>query len=77
MNTGLLDEFLTGPLEIDDVDKESIRLYHNHLPKLVDYGFIEWNRDENKVQKGPKFDEIRPLLVLLEENRETFPDDWP
>lgn len=76
MNTGLLNEFMTGNLEIADVDKDSIRLHHGHLPKLVDYGFIEWDRDENEIHKGPKFDKIRPLLVLLEENRENLPDDW-
>ena len=75
-NTGLVDEFLTGTLEINGADNESIRLYHCHLPKLVDYGFIEWDRDENETHKGPNFDEIRPLLLLLEENRETLPADW-
>lgn len=76
MNSGLLDEFLTGSLEIHEADKESIRLHHVHLPKLVDYGFIEWDRDGNEVRKGPKFDKIRPILVLLEESFETLPDDW-
>ncbi|MWV64305.1 transcriptional regulator [Halorubrum sp. JWXQ-INN 858] len=67
---------LTGALETTDVDGGAVLLHHGHLPKLADYGLIEWDRDEDEVHKGPNFDDVRPLLVLLEENRETLPDDW-
>lgn len=76
MSNELLDQFLGGTVKIEGADKASVRLHHEHLPKLDAHGFIEWDRDENEVQKGPTFDEIRPLLVLLEENREALPDDW-
>lgn len=49
---------------------------HVHLPKLADYGFIEWDRDTHKVGKGPNFDEIRPLLELLDDHADELPDDW-
>ena len=39
-----------------------IALYHNHLPKLDDTGFIDWDREQGTVAKGPRFDEARPLL---------------
>jgi len=39
-----------------------VQMYHSHLPKLEDYGYIEWNKDANEVVKGPRFDELRPLL---------------
>ncbi|WP_254544885.1 transcriptional regulator [Halomarina pelagica] len=47
-----------------------------HLPKLADYGFIEWDRNTHEVMKGPKFDEIRPLLELLEAHEDKLPADW-
>jgi len=53
-----------------------VEMRHVHLPKLVDYGFIEWDRDKNEVSKGPKFDEIQPLLELLENHDEELPPGW-
>ena len=47
-----------------------------HLPKLADYGFIEWDKGEHEVMKGPNFDEIRPLLELLNDHEDELPDDW-
>jgi len=46
-----------------------IERQHVHLPKLADYGFIEWNRDLNAVEPGPRFEEHRPVLELLSEHR--------
>ena len=51
-------------------------LYHTHLPRLQEAGFIGWDRDSHKVVKGPKFDEIRPLLELLLAHADELPDDW-
>lgn len=53
-----------------------IRMAHIHLPKLETYGFIRWNRETNEVSKGPNFQEIRPLLELLDAHRDDLPDDW-
>jgi hypothetical protein len=49
---------------------------HTHLPKLADAGFIDWNRETNALRKGPKFEEIRPLLELMENHADELPDDW-
>lgn len=43
-----------------------VMLFNSHLPKLEDYGLIEWNREEGVITKGPQFDEIRPVLERLE-----------
>ncbi len=50
--------------------------YHVHLPKLENAGFIRWNQDTNEVMKGPRFDEIRPLLKLMRDHADELPDDW-
>lgn len=44
--------------------------HHTHLPKLADYGFIRWEPETNTVEKGPQFEEIRPVLELFGEYRE-------
>lgn len=61
-----------------EADSEAIErlMIHTHLPKLVEYGFIEWDREADEVRKGPNFDEIRPLLELLDEHEDELPDDW-
>ncbi|ELY62730.1 DUF7344 domain-containing protein [Natronococcus jeotgali] len=45
-----------------------IVLYHNHLPRLDDTGFIDWDREQGTVVKGPRFDEVRPLLNVDEDS---------
>lgn len=53
-----------------------VRMQHVHLPKLEDYGFVEWDRDAGEVTRGPRFEEIEPLLELLDDHREELPSDW-
>jgi hypothetical protein len=33
-------------------------------------------RENHGVMKGPKFDEIRPLLELLDDHEDEFLSDW-
>lgn len=53
-----------------------VSMHHVHLPKLDDYGFVDADLDRYTVTTGPRFDEIRPLLELLDGNRDRLPDDW-
>ncbi|MBX0297136.1 hypothetical protein EGH23_19860 [Halomicroarcula sp. F27] len=53
-----------------------VRMYHVHLPKLADYGLIEWDRENDEVRRGPNFDEMRPLLELLVANEDELPAEW-
>lgn len=76
------------PREIDDVrvgrrggrDEGELRrleatMRHNHLPRLREAGFVRVDGQSGVVQ-GPRFDEIRPLLRLLDDNTEELPGDW-
>lgn len=42
-----------------------LSMKHVHLPKLVDLGYVDWDREAETVTRGPRFDELRPLLKLL------------
>jgi hypothetical protein len=37
-------------------------LYHVHLPKLSEMGFVSWDRENGTVAPGPRWEELEPLL---------------
>jgi len=61
----------------EDVEAKRIGLHHTHLPKLESSGYVEWNRDEGTVVKGPNWAEIKPVLELLRDNEHDLPVEWP
>ena len=63
--------------ETKEPETLEIQLIHNHLPKLVDAGYIQWDRDTGEISKGPRFDEIEPLLALIENHDDELPAGWP
>ncbi len=71
-----------APVVVDDSEEGAdrvqrlLRMEHVHLPKLEEYGFVEWRQDADEVVKGPHFEEIRPLLELLESHGDELPSDW-
>jgi predicted transcriptional regulator len=71
-----------SPVVIDEEGSETdaverlVNMNHVHLPKLADYGFIVWNEQTHEVSKGPQFDEIRPMLELLDDHEDELPEDW-
>jgi DNA-binding transcriptional ArsR family regulator len=66
----ILEEFLSSTMEIPGVDKDTLRTYHVHLPELAESGLVEWDRDANHVTRGPRFDDVKPLLEFLEDHRQ-------
>lgn len=66
-------DILTDGEEADNI--ESI-IVHKHLPKLEDKGFIRWDQANDEISKGPKWDEIAPVLRLIHEHRDELPDGW-
>lgn len=51
--------------ETAKTEQARIEMNHLHLPKLEAMGYVEWDRDSNTVTRGPRFDEIVPVLGLL------------
>lgn len=72
-NPEFLREHLSTDGEIADVDEDLLRLYNVHLPKLAEYRFVEWNRDDCTVAPGPRFDELVPVLELLDDRTDDRP----
>lgn len=61
----------------DDLKLLTTELYHVHLPKLVDAGYIDWDADTETIRRGPNFGEIAPLLHLMTEHEDELPGGWP
>ncbi|WP_415378899.1 GAF domain-containing protein [Halosimplex sp. TS25] len=67
----LLDDTAgTGGLDVRrtlDCDASTVALQHVHFPKLDQAGYVEWDREANRLSRGPAFHHIEPFLRLLEE----------
>ncbi|WP_458189837.1 DUF7344 domain-containing protein [Haladaptatus sp. NG-WS-4] len=61
----------------DELRRLETQLRHVHLPKLADDGYIEWNPGTETIRRGPNFDDIAPLLTLMDDHEDELPDDWP
>ncbi|MGQ4555611.1 DUF7344 domain-containing protein [Halobellus sp. GM3] len=54
-------------------ERRRILLHHAHLPKLEELGYINWKEGEQTIQKGPRWDEIEPLLELIYSHLDELP----
>ncbi|SEP05778.1 hypothetical protein SAMN04487948_11261 [Halogranum amylolyticum] len=55
--------------EIDDSDLLEKGRYYDHLSKLVDLGFVQWDRETDTITRGERFDELSPLFDRLASRR--------
>lgn len=51
-----------------------IAMHHTHLPKLEEHGFVRWDRGNGHVVRGPRFEELEPLLVMVTKYRDDLPN---
>lgn len=49
---------------------------HLHIPVLEEREFVDWDRENHRVTKGPRFDELEPFLELLRELQDDLPGRW-
>lgn len=68
------------PLDIlDDPETSDVteaQLVHTHLPKLEAMGVVDWDRETGNISKGPEWERVAPLLVLIDDHREELPDGF-
>ncbi|WP_424019410.1 DUF7344 domain-containing protein [Halorientalis pallida] len=72
------DEFSPAELRAEDDDLElfETELFHVHLPKLEAAGYVDWDRENNTITRGDNFDEIEPLIQLMQNHEDELPADW-
>lgn len=68
---GLVEAVATG----GGTDPVRIQLFHIHLPKLADSGYIRWDSNAGTITTGPRWDSLESVLDVLVENRDKLPDD--
>ena len=73
---GDIDPFDTVTDSETDAETIQRELVHNHLPKLEALEYIEWDRERDTIRRGRQWDEITPLLKLVEDHRDELPDGW-
>lgn len=73
------DEFAVEELATpeDDLSLFADEAYHGHLPKLDDAGYVEWDREDDVIRRGPRFHEIAPLIALMRDHADELPAGWP
>ncbi|ELY54393.1 hypothetical protein C491_19549 [Natronococcus amylolyticus DSM 10524] len=51
-----------GPIDSEDRQRVYVSLIHNHLPRLADYGILDYDLRSGDIVLTEGFDDIRPLL---------------
>lgn len=59
-----------------DLERVQVGMQHTHLPKLDAAGYADWDRQSGTIVKGPNWEEIAPMLELLEEHEDELPVEW-
>ncbi|MFB6183611.1 MAG: hypothetical protein ABEI96_03565 [Haloarculaceae archaeon] len=50
-----------------------LQLCHHHLPKLADAGYVRWERDPFRVERGPHFEEPALVVRQMTDNSIEYP----
>lgn len=72
-----VDAFASAEMGETEPDILQVRLFHSHLPRLAEEGYVEWDPDDGTIRRGPAFDEIAPLLDVLVDRADDLPPDLP
>jgi hypothetical protein len=69
----------SDPDAVDDAALTEMRtaLYHVHLPKIAEAGYIAWDADIHTIRRGPNFDKNAPLLRLMADHEDELPAGRP
>lgn len=68
-----LPEAAMAPQTSVDSERLSVQLQHRHLPKMDDAGYVRWEREPFRVQRGPCFEEVQAVFRLIHDSIDRFP----
>ena len=72
--TAPLPESAINPNVPADPETLRVDLRHNHLPKLTEMEFIEWESEPFRASRGPRFDEVAVVFESLYSASTEIPD---
>lgn len=74
-----VDELLPEDVTVEGEDQDLVlqALEHTEIARLHVADYIEWDPETDTVAKGPRFDEIAPVVKLLHDHADELPDGWP
>lgn len=60
----LNEAFVIDRLATREADRSQLatELYHAHLPRLAELGYINWEKERRTIRRGSNFDVIAPTL---------------
>ena len=66
----LIEDILQDPSStagpVKDYSQITTAVIHSHLPKLVDAGLVEWDRDQRFVEPTASLSALEPLLDVAD-----------
>ena len=71
---GVIDPVAVLSTPPTDSEEIEVRLIHHHLPQLEQQGFINWNRDQGTVARGPAWEDVAPVVTMLQTHRDDLPE---
>ncbi|WP_144901928.1 hypothetical protein [Halobellus captivus] len=69
-----LPEAAINPNVPTDPESLRIELCHQHLPKLAEMGFIEWDTEPLRATRGPRFEEVGVVVEAVHRSAGELPD---
>lgn len=60
----------------EEVARLRLTLRNTHLSTLVERGFLTYDRDENLVRKGPRFETLQSLLNSSDNPDGELPEEY-
>lgn len=77
INEFIQDEFSSVGVDEAGPKQLELKLFHSHLPKLAEMKYIDWNPETQTIRRGANFDDIAPLLKLMDGHADELLTDWP
>lgn len=69
-----LPDAANAPYVSEEAAELAVSLRHNHLPKLAERGYVQWEERPFVVRRGPNFEEVAVFFEALQAHAERIPE---